>query len=421
MSFSEKILPWLSIRFFPVLLAVSVYGFTISLLFWRGTYELSLYVAAFAVMGLVVVRWLAGHQDLADPSDGPAPQALATEGKGTGDSPLPCGEERVRERGLPTPRLFPDRSFLIFFAIVLMLVVQGMMTAGSRITGDFHGFLLWSVLMVYAVGLLPERLGGRFRISHRWLGAVVVAASVPVQIVAYFHSVDNAEAALMVELSRIVEITHANVYADVDGFLALVEIAKAAAIANAAALFPNIHLLALYSVLTLPILFYFSLQPGNAMRWLFLLALLGDFWLLMKTQSRPGFLALLAGSLAVVPLLSFRLALAALAAAILVPTCTSPGLSDSGRASPSSSSTSPVRNAWPCGGKPWPCCKRIRYPNGYSAMASASSCWITKLIPVSMASRISRFPTTSCWNCFTAMAFSGSFWSWAGTSGSSGC
>ena len=201
-----------------------------------------------------------------------------------------------------------------------MLVVQGMMTAGSRITGDFHGFLLWSVLMVYAVGLLPERLGGRFRISHRWLGAVVVAASVPVQIVAYFHSVDNAEAALMVELSRIVEITHANVYADVDGFLALVEIAKAAAIANAAALFPNIHLLALYSVLTLPILFYFSLQPGNAMRWLFLLALLGDFWLLMKTQSRPGFLALLAGSLAVVPLLSFRLALAALAAAILVPT-----------------------------------------------------------------------------------------------------
>lgn len=264
----------MSAGFFPALLTLSVYGFAISLLFWRGTYKPFLYLAAFAVLGLT-----------------------------------------VKDRGWPRW----ERPFLVLLGLVLILVAQGWVLAGSKITGNFHVFLLWTVLMVYAITRLPERLGGRFRLTHGALAAALLAVSVPVHIAAYLLGADAAEADLMAELDRVFQSNPSGIPSDPAGRARFVEIARAAVLANVAGLFPNIHLLALYAVMTLPVLFHFSIQGRGALRWVFVLALAGDFWLLLKTQSRPGFLALLAGSLAVVPLLSRRHGSIALAAAVLVP------------------------------------------------------------------------------------------------------
>lgn len=170
-----------------------------------------------------------------------------------------------------------ERPFLALLILGLGLFAQGYLQAGERISGNFHEVLLWFLLMTFAVTRLPERFGNQRAPDHGEVCATLLVASVAIQIVAHLLGI------------------------------------------NKAGLFSNIHMLALYSVITLPLLFYLAAGAKRGLRWLFILALLGDFWLLMKTQSRPGFLALLAGSLTVVPLLPPRRRLAALGAALLVP------------------------------------------------------------------------------------------------------
>lgn len=222
--------------FFPVLLLASVYSFGVFQLLWRGLYRQALYACAFAVLGL-----------------------LATQRK--------------------PPRL--EKPFLVLLALGAVLFAQGYILAGDSLNGNFHSVLLWSLLLVFAITLLPTAIGNQ-RIDHRVICAALLLISIPIQIVA--------------ELL----INHKT---------------------GKAGLFSNIHMLALYSVLTLPILFYFALDTRKGLRWLFILALIGDFWLLLRTQSRPGFLALLAGSLAVAPILSPRRRLLAFGASLLVPVC----------------------------------------------------------------------------------------------------
>jgi hypothetical protein len=86
-----------------------------------------------------------------------------------------------------------------------------------------------------------------------------------------------------------------------------------------AGLFDNIHYPALYAVLTLPVLFHFAVTIQNPWRGLFVLALLGDTALLLKTQSRPGFLALAAAALVTLPFLSPRVRWASCAGLLGVP------------------------------------------------------------------------------------------------------
>lgn len=274
MPFFDRKSPGLNGGFFPALLLVSVYGFTASLLFWRGTYKPALYLAAFAVAGLMVKFRM---------------------------------------------RLHPGRPFWVLFGLTLILFAQGCVMAGEKLTGNFHVFLLWFVLMVFAVTLFPERFGGRHEFSHRSLFAALLVVSVPIHILAYVLSAKTAEAALIAELTRIIQSHHIDQSVHSTGIAQMTEIARAAVLANTAGLFGNIHLLALYSVITLPILFYLFLRDKTVIRWVFVLALAGDFWLLLKTQSRPGFLALLAGSVATIPLLSVRRRLIALGATALVP------------------------------------------------------------------------------------------------------
>jgi O-antigen ligase len=85
-------------------------------------------------------------------------------------------------------------------------------------------------------------------------------------------------------------------------------------------LFSNIHYLALYSAMTMPILYYLAVEAKSTVRWLFIALMVGDLFLLMKTQSRPGYLALLAGSLAVIPFLAPRFRLWTLGSSLLIPT-----------------------------------------------------------------------------------------------------
>ena len=231
-NLNDSGLPRLNTAFFPTLLLVSVYGFAISLLLGRGTYEPALYLCMLAVAGLLV--W---HRSVV----------------------------RI------------ERSVLILLGLALVLFVQGCAMAGGQLTGGFHTVLLWSMLMFTAVQLLPERFGACYRLTHANVSTALLVLFVAVQVVAYSLNVHKA------------------------------------------GLFSNIHYLALYSVITSPVLFYRAAHAKTVFRWVLVLAVVGDFWLLLKTQSRPGFLALLAGSMATVPFLSVRYRLVALGAILVLP------------------------------------------------------------------------------------------------------
>jgi hypothetical protein len=220
---------------FPSLLLLSVLGFALSLLLGRGTYKPSLYLCGFATAGMLAFR-----------SDG----------------------------------LRLDRSVPMILGLGAFLLGQGLLMAGSKLTGGFHTALAWAMLMVFAVQLLPSRLPEGFRPhSYATVAQVFLVATVLIQVAAYPFKL------------------------------------------NEAGLFSNVHYLALFSVVTLPVAFYFVATAKAPRRWLFALALLGDFWLLLKSQSRPGYLSLLAGAVATVPFLAPRPRRFALAAIVLLPMC----------------------------------------------------------------------------------------------------
>jgi O-antigen ligase len=61
--------------------------------------------------------------------------------------------------------------------------------------------------------------------------------------------------------------------------------------------FNNIHYMALFAVMSMPLLIYLTLGAGGRVRRLLAGALAADFWLLMQSHSRPGYLALIATAL----------------------------------------------------------------------------------------------------------------------------
>jgi hypothetical protein len=170
-----------------------------------------------------------------------------------------------------------EKPLLVALGLGAIFLAQGLIAAHGAISGNFHVALAWSMLAAAAVTLLPARFGRRRRLTHDGAASVLAVIFVVAQVVAYMSEFRKA------------------------------------------GLFSNIHYLALYSVITLPILYYFAQNARAALRWVFVLSLVGDFWLLLKTQSRPGFLALLASSLVIIPFLSSRNRGLALAAILLVP------------------------------------------------------------------------------------------------------
>jgi len=172
-----------------------------------------------------------------------------------------------------------SRPMAALLALVAVLAVQGyLMAPAGGIDLRFLEHLSWPVAAVAGVIMLPERFGSGRRPLHKPLLAVLSVVYVIAQWMGF------------------------------------------AAYPGKFGLFSNPHVLALYCVLTLPILFYFSVAAGRgAMQGLFLLALLADALLLLKTQSRPGFLALLAGSLAIVPFLAARRRRTTVSAILAVP------------------------------------------------------------------------------------------------------
>ena len=72
-------------------------------------------------------------------------------------------------------------------------------------------------------------------------------------------------------------------------------------------LFSNLHYMALYSVMTLPILAYTLISaPSLRVRCVMALTLLGNVWLLLETRSRPGYLAVIGSALVVLPWMALR-------------------------------------------------------------------------------------------------------------------
>lgn len=171
-----------------------------------------------------------------------------------------------------------DRPMAVLLFLVVLLTVQGyLMEPSGRTDFRFLEHLLLPVAAVAGVVLLPEQLGNRARLTHKAMLAGLAVVYVIAQWIGF------------------------EVYPEKFG------------------LFSNLHFLALYCVLTLPILFYFSVVHGGGLRWLFILAAIGDALLLLKTQSRPGFLALMAGSFAMLPFLPARYRWTAFAAILIVP------------------------------------------------------------------------------------------------------
>lgn len=191
---------------------------------------------------------------------------------------LYAGAAGILARLTLTSRQFTlDRPMALLLALVAVIVVQGYLMAPDPTDLRFLKYLSWPLAAVAGATMLPERLGGRLQLTHASMIAVLALLYVAAQWVAF------------------------SVYPDSFG------------------LFSNPHFPALYCVLTLPILLYFAVAAGDPWRWVFVLASLGDALLLLKTQSRPGFLALMAGALSLVPFLSVRQRRMILAAILAVP------------------------------------------------------------------------------------------------------
>ncbi|BBL73332.1 hypothetical protein MishRS11D_04300 [Methylomagnum ishizawai] len=173
------------------------------------------------------------------------------------------------------PRL--DRDILAVVGLGALLLGQGLAMAGDKLWGSAHTALFGATLLVFALRLLPDRLAQGRPPPHAAIAASLLLVAVLAHAIAYPLKL------------------------------------------NQAGLYSNLHYLALFSVTTLPLLFYFAATIQNRLRWLCILALAVDFWLLLKTQSRPGYLALLASALASLPFLSRRCQSLALGSILLLP------------------------------------------------------------------------------------------------------
>ena len=72
-------------------------------------------------------------------------------------------------------------------------------------------------------------------------------------------------------------------------------------------LFSNLHYMALYAVMTLPVMVYALISaPSLRVRCVMALTLLGNVWLLLETRSRPGYLAVIGSALVVLPWMAPR-------------------------------------------------------------------------------------------------------------------
>lgn len=176
-----------------------------------------------------------------------------------------------------SPPLRVSRPTLALLGVGLIFLAQGWTMAVGPIGGQFDRALIWSMVAVVAIVLLPPRASRQF--SHESALAWLMLAFVAPQV----------------EQSLLRPKLHYG-------------------------LFHNIHHLALYSVMTLPVLCYLVRRIQGAMRWWLIAALVGDLFLLLKTQSRPGYLALLVAVLVAVPFLSSRLRWLTLTGTVVIPT-----------------------------------------------------------------------------------------------------
>lgn len=72
-------------------------------------------------------------------------------------------------------------------------------------------------------------------------------------------------------------------------------------------MFANIHFMAQYAVITLPMLAFMARYSRPPVRVILWLAMLGDLWLLLASRSRPGYLAMVAAGLVVIPFMASHL------------------------------------------------------------------------------------------------------------------
>ncbi len=151
-------------------------------------------------------------------------------------------------------------------ALMILLYIQSYLAVGHDMAIGFHKHLFWSLVPLLGISLLPTAYLEPERIRHRHLMAIFCALFVWVHWMGYVFNL------------------------------------------NSAGLLTNIHFLALFTVLTLPILVYsVSHTRHTGLRGLYLLAAIADLLLLLKTQSRPGYLALLAACLVTLPFFRPRL------------------------------------------------------------------------------------------------------------------
>lgn len=197
-------------KFTEGLLALGVYGYALSLLMGRGTYELALMVCAVAVPLRGMDR-----------------------------------ELRVRLQGGWGWVLLSGLAFL----------VPGFWMASRPIAGDFHWALASGMLATTAIVMLPSGPGA--------CPKPVTAATFMLMIFVAFHLVGNAWG---VQENKV----------------------------GWAGAFNNIHYMALFAVMTLPVFVALILGAQARVRVLLVAALAADLWLLMQSHSRPGYLALLA-------------------------------------------------------------------------------------------------------------------------------
>lgn len=148
--------------------------------------------------------------------------------------------------------------------------------ADGPILGDFDRALIGGITMLIAISLLPEKIG---QPSHRVITIMLLLAFVIAHSIAYW--------------------THPR--------------------EQWAGLFSNIHYLALYSVITLPVFFYFLFVKQSIYRWISGIGLTADVLLMLESHSRPGYLACLASALVIVPMLAPRFRMGVICAVIIVP------------------------------------------------------------------------------------------------------
>lgn len=72
-------------------------------------------------------------------------------------------------------------------------------------------------------------------------------------------------------------------------------------------MFSNIHFMSQYAVITLPLLAFATKYSRPQVRGILALAILGDVWLLLASRSRPGYLAIVAATLVVIPFIASHL------------------------------------------------------------------------------------------------------------------